>query len=65
MSPDAMQANHENLKEDHERLAVRVGKAEERLDLIGRQQAWVFGLGTGLGGAGMLLVQLIIQKVFG
>jgi len=54
-----------DLRLDHEKLEIVVEKQGVALNLALRQQSWILGLGVGLGGAGMLLVQLVIQKVFG
>jgi len=59
-----LKVEHDRLRTDHDKLAEHVEKIDAQQELIGRQQAWVFGLGTGMGGAGMLLVQLVLQKVF-
>ncbi len=64
MSLPVLAAKLEALERDVRDLETWKGVKDERDRSTREQQAWILGVGTGIGAAGMLLVQLILQRVF-
>lgn len=65
MSLPVLEAQLGALRERVQKIEDDLGDVTKAQNLDLRQQSWILGLGVGLGGAGVMLVQLIIQKVFG